>query len=524
MQDLQQTIQLVLDYVRGIWVKKRYLIVCSWLICPIGFIYIANMPDVYESEAQVFVDTRSMLQNTLVGMAMFTDPEQEVRVMANTLKSRSNLEKIAREADLDIQVTTDEDYETLIAYLEDNIQMNSTGRSNIYTISYTSEKPDDTKRVVQETLDLFVEGSLGGNRRDSDNTNRFLDEQIAEFEARLAEAEQQRAEFQRKYSEILPLQGTFHNNLQNITNDLAETRLAIRETEQQSNTLKGRLTRDRQASDGFAVQGGNSAPVITTRYDARIVSLEEKLDALKLRFTEQHPDVIESQALLDSLQASREQEIEAYMNQENDDEAPIMSQLNQEISLEISRLEGRIASLKVREANFVAKIEDLRTKIDLVPQIEAEGISKNRNYNIVKQKYEELLARKEAANLTRSAEISSDDLQFRIIKPPLVPMEPSGPNRVLYYTGVLVLGFGAGIAIAFLMSQLKPILVRGQQLTNITGYPIWGVVTHLDLDNIRRKNRLRMAFFVISTGAIVFMFGILVAADIMNVDLLSKVL
>ena len=524
MQDLQQTIQLVLDYVRGIWVKKRYLIICSWLICPIGFIYIANMPDVYESEAQVFVDTRSMLQNTLVGMAMFTDPEQEVRVMANTLKSRSNLEKIAREADLDIQVTTDGDYEKLIESLGTNIKMSSTDRTNIYTISYTSEKPDDTKRVVQETLDLFVEGSLGGNRRDSDNTSRFLDEQIAEFEARLAEAEQQRAEFQRKYSEILPMQGTFHSNVQSMNNQLAETRLSIKEAEQKAETLKSRLTRDKQASDSFSVQGGSSAPVITTRYDARIISLEESLDDLRLRFTDKHPDVIETTALLESLQEAREREIEAYMNQDDGTDSPIMSQLNQEISLEVSRLEGQIASLLVREANFESKIEELKTKIDLVPQIEAEGISKNRNYNIVKQKYEELLARKEAANLTRSAEISSDDLQFKIIKPPLVPMTPSGPNRLIFYTGVLILGFGAGIGLAFLMSQLKPVLVRGQQLTNITGFPIWGVVTHLDLDRIRRKNKFRMAVFAVSTGAIVFMYGVLVAADVMNIDLLSKVL
>ena len=524
MQDLQQTIQLVLDYVRGIWVKKRYLIICSWLICPLGFIYIANMPDVYESEAQVFVDTRSMLQNTLVGMAMFTDPEQEVRVMANTLKSRTNLEKIAREADLDIQVTTDEDYEKLIESLGTNINMSSTDRTNIYTISYTSEKPDDTKRVVQETLDLFVEGSLGGNRRDSDNTSRFLDEQIAEFEARLAEAEQQRAEFQRKYSEILPMQGTFHSNLQSMNNQLAETRLSIKEAEQKAETLKSRLTRDKQASDSFSVQGGNSAPVITTRYDARIISLEESLDDLRLRFTDKHPDVIETTALLESLQDARQREIEAYMNQDDGTDSPIMSQLNQEISLEVSRLEGQISSLRVRETNFESKIEELKTKIDLVPQIEAEGISKNRNYNIVKQKYEELLARKEAANLTRSAEISSDDLQFKIIKPPLVPMAPSGPNRFIFYTGVLVLGFGAGIGLAFLMSQLKPVLVRGQQLTNITGFPIWGVVTHLDLDSIRRKNKFRMAVFAVSTGAIIFMYGVLVAADVMNIDLLSKVL
>jgi polysaccharide chain length determinant protein (PEP-CTERM system associated) len=523
MQDLQQTIQLVLDYVRGIWIRKRYLIICSWLICPLGFAYVANLPDVYESKAQVFVDTRSMLAPLLVGISIYTNPEQEVQMMAKTLLSRTNVEEIARESDLDITVTTDAEYEALIKKLTDSIKMRSTGRDNIFTISYAAERPQLARTVVQETLDLFVEGSLGNNRRDSDTATRFLDEQIAEYEARLSEAEQQRADFQREHAEILPLQGTFHSNLQKINEELSQTRLAIREAQQQANSLKQRLSNQRASADSFSVRDGDSAPVITTRYDSRIRGLEDKLDDLKLRFTDKHPDVIETTALLDSLQEAREQEIKAFLSQDNPGDAPL-NPLNQEITLEISKLEGQVASLRVREDDYVDKIAELQSKIDLVPQIEAEGMSRNRNYEIVKQKYEELLARKESADITKRAEVSSEDLQFRIIQPPLAPPAPTGPNRFVFYTAILFLGFGAGIALAFLLSQITPVLVRGQQLITMTGFPILGAVTHLQLDSIKKRNRMRMLVFVASTGAILFMYSVLVIADIMNVDVLSKVM
>jgi polysaccharide chain length determinant protein (PEP-CTERM system associated) len=524
MQDLQQTIQVVLDYLKGIWIRKRYLIICSWLICPLGFVYVASLPDVYESEAQVFVDTRSMLEPLLSGISLYNDPESEVRMMAQTLKSRANIEEIARESDLDITVTTDADYEELILDLTTDLVLSSTNRSNIYTISYTHRDPQVARTVVQETLDVFVEGSLGGNRRESDTATRFIDEQIAEYEARLSEAEQQRAAFQREHADIIPIQGTFHNNLQNLGEKLSSTQLLIKESQRKADTLRERMTQARKAQDSFSVQSGDSTQMLTTRFDDRIVGLEERLDDLKLRFTDKHPDVAETEMLLTNLEAAREKEIKAFLNQDENDSSPMLSDLNQEIMLEISRLEGEVASLKVREDDFVNKIADLRTKIDLVPQIEAEGLAKNRNYEIIKQKYEELLTRKEAADISRRADLSSEELQFRIIKPPLVPPEPTGPNRFIFYTAVLILGFGVGIGVAFLLSQLTPILVRGHQLTSITGYPIWGVVTHLNLDKIRKKQRFRVLIFVASSGTIFFVYGILIAADFLNLDLLSKVM
>lgn len=232
MQDLQQTLIQILDYIKGVWIKKRYVIIFSWLICPIGFLYVASLPDVYSSKAQVFVDTRSVLQPLLKGLAIQTNPDQEIQMMAKTLLSRSNVEKIARESDLDITTQNEDEFDDLVNRLSNSIQLNKTGRDNIYNITYSNQSPNTAQRVVQETLDLFVEGALGNNRKDTDTAGRFLDEQIAEYESRLSESEQRLANFKRQYNDILPLAGTYYSNLQTLNNELEATRLQIRQTQQ----------------------------------------------------------------------------------------------------------------------------------------------------------------------------------------------------------------------------------------------------------------------------------------------------
>ena len=142
MQDMQQTINFLLDYVRGIWIKKRFVIICTWLICPIGFVYVAALPNVYESKAVVYVDSRSILKPLLRGLTIQTNPQQEIEMMAKTLLSRSNVEEIARQSDLDLTTTTDEGYTKLISELSDDIELKSTGRDNIYTISYNHKSAE----------------------------------------------------------------------------------------------------------------------------------------------------------------------------------------------------------------------------------------------------------------------------------------------------------------------------------------------------------------------------------------------
>ena len=522
MQDLQQTLVQILDYVKGIWIKKRYVMLFSWLICPIGFIYVATLPDQYASRAQVFVDTRSVLQPLLRGLAIQTNPDQEIQMMAKTLLSRSNVEIIARESDLDIAAQTEAQFEGIVSELVNSIRLSSTGRDNIYNISYENKDAIVAQKVVKETLDLFVEGALGNNRRDTDTAGKFLEEQIAEYESRLSEAEQRVADFKRQYNDILPLSGTYYAQLQRLQGELEDTQLQIKQTKQQVDSLKSQMAQ-KKSSDSFGVTNADE-PVLRTRYDDRIRGLEEQLDTLKLRFTDKHPDVIETKALLESLEAARTKEIDAFLNESDEDGTQPLNDLNREIKLEVSRYQSNLAALEVKETDVKAKIARLESKVDLIPQIEAENTALNRDYAITKGKYEELLSRKEAADLSRRAEVSSEELQFRIIEPPLVPKRPSGPNRLILYTAVLIIGFGSGIGVAFLVSQLNPILIRPKQLLQVADYPIWGTVTHLDLREIKRKNRNRLLIFLLSSGSIVAMYAVLAAAEILNIHLLGGLL
>ena len=522
MQDLQQTLVQILDYVKGIWIKKRYVMLFSWLICPIGFIYVATLPDQYASRAQVFVDTRSVLQPLLRGLAIQTNPDQEIQMMAKTLLSRSNVEIIARESDLDIAAQTEAQFEGIVSELVNSIRLSSTGRDNIYNISYENKDAIVAQKVVKETLDLFVEGALGNNRRDTDTAGKFLDEQIAEYESRLSEAEQRVADFKRQYNDILPLSGTYYAQLQRLQGELEDTQLQIKQTKQQVDSLKSQMAQ-KKSSDSFGVTNADE-PVLRTRYDDRIRGLEEQLDTLKLRFTDKHPDVIETKALLESLEAARTKEIDAFLNESDEDGTQPLNDLNREIKLEVSRYQSNLAALEVKETDVKTKIARLESKVDLIPQIEAENTALNRDYSITKGKYEELLSRKEAADLSRRAEVSSEELQFRIIEPPLVPKRPSGPNRLILYTAVLIIGFGSGIGVAFLVSQLNPILIRPKQLLQVADYPIWGTVTHLDLREIKRKNRNRLLIFLLSSGSIVAMYAVLAAAEILNIHLLGGLL
>lgn len=524
MQDLQKTIEQIINYLKGVWIKKRYVMICSWLICPLGFLYVASTPDVYESEARVYVDTRSVLQPLLQGLAIRENPQTEIAMMVKTLLSRPNLEVIARESDLDIRAKSSADYEKLINSLSNSIKLKSTGRDNLYTISYSNRNAQMAKTVVQETLDLFVEGTHGNSRKDSDTASQFLDEQLDEYEARLSSAEQRLADFKRKYAEVLPNQGSFYQNYSELEKALEQTNLTIKETEQQMKTLTEQIGGNKNKSDSFSVRQTNANSNLTTRFDTRIEALESNLDQLMLRYTELHPDVVEAKNLLESLRGQREKEIEEYYSSAGGSESSDqIGSISSELRLEASRLQSLIASLKVRQANYQAKIDELKQKIDLVPQVEAEFTALNRDYGITKSKYEELLSRKDSAELAQKAEVSSEDVKFRVIDPPLAPLKPSGPNRILGYSIVLVLGLLSGVAIAFIISQLNPILISGSQLNALTPYPVFGFVSHLNVAEIKKTNRTRLLVFLLSCSVIIAMYSALVLTDLLQINFYTRI-
>ena len=497
---MQDIFEEIIDYLKGIWLKRRYIIIATWLICPLGWYVVAAMPNVYKSEARVYVDTQSLLRPLLKGLTVETNPNTQIRLMIKTLLSRPNLERISRMTDLDIQARNNEEYEAIIKNLKENIKISGVGRENIYTLSIKDKDPEMAKNIVRAALNVFIENTLGETRNDADSAQRFLSTQIREYENRLSNSEARLTSFKQKYSGILPEQsGGYYIKLNNNKERLKAIELDILENKTRLNSAKKQLTQS-IISDTNSDNKIKSESSIQTTYDDRITELEVQLDTLKLRYTDRHPDVIEVSRNLTHLNKLRTDEIEKYLAQ-NAENSGSLKRLStnpviQEVQIQVNQLENLIASLNVRADNYRQRIIELENRVHTLPEIEAELVALNRGYHITKKKYEELLSRKETAQLAQQADETTDKIQFRVIDPPRKATKPSGPKRFILFAVVTLFGFGVGIGLSLLMSQLNPVATSTSQLSKITGVPIFGVVSANENLGLQKWHQKKTLIFI----------------------------
>ena len=516
---MQELIEQIIDYLKGIWIKRRYIIIATWLICPIGWYVVSSLPDIYESEARVYVDTQSLLGPLLRGLTVEVNPQITIRRMGNTLKSRPNLERISRMTDLDIQATTTEEYDKLLEELKEDLKISAAGRENIYTVSIESEDAELAKNIVQSALTVFIENTLGENRSDSDEAQKFINTQIREYESRLIDAENRLTLFKQKYSHLsLGNQGGYYQAVKEEKLKLETAELQLAEAQTRLDSAKAQLVGEEPVFGLFSsrIETNNR---VTTTYDGRILQLEQNLDALMLRYTDNHPDVKELKRQLESISQKREQEIQQYYDSlkasgdSNNNNAVGIDQnpVYQELKIQVNQYQNEVASLTVRVNSFKARLAELENKVHTLPEIEAELTALNRGYNVTKQKYEELLSRKETAELAQQAEETTDSIKFRVIDPPRAALQPSGPPRYLYFALVTLFGIGAGIALSLAVSQISPVVTSGRQLSRELGIPVFGTVSASENLGLHQWHRRKTLFFMLSNFLLLAVLAIFIA-------------
>ncbi|XQW85341.1 XrtA system polysaccharide chain length determinant [Thalassotalea piscium] len=512
---MQEIIEQIVDYLKGIWIKRRYLMIATWLICPIGWYVVSQLDNVYESEATVFADTQSILGPLLKGITVSTDTEKQIELMVRTLLSRDNLERISRMTDLDVTADTPAQYEMLISELKEDIRIQKTGgrKQNIFKITYEHQDPEVAKSVVQSVLTVFIESMLGESRSDSDSAQRFLESQIKEYENRLATSEAKLTDFKQKYSGILPDQyGGYYQKLTIAKEQLKAMELNILETKTQLESARAQLPKKNDEANQAQnnIVGKNT---IQTTFDSRIEELQATLDNLLLRYTEKHPDVVEVKNRLALLSKQREKEIEEFLDSSNNDDNYNLSQnpVTQGIMIQINQLENQIASATVRANSYREQVADLESKIHILPEIEAQLTALNRGYEITKNQYEKLLSRKETAQIAKQADESTNKINFRIIDPPKAPTKPSGPKRILLFVAVLVAGLGVGTALSLFVSQINPVVTSGRQVAQVTGIPVFGVVSAADNLGLQKWHRRKTQIFIFSNMLLLSILCALIA-------------
>jgi polysaccharide chain length determinant protein (PEP-CTERM system associated) len=493
---MEEYLPRLLSYLKGIWKCRWYAVTISWLVFLIGSIVVYSLPDKFQATARVFVDTQGILKPLLSNMTTTPNIEQQVSIMGRTLISRPNIERVLRMVDLDINATTVKDHEQLVKGLMEKIILNGTGRDNLYTVSYTHKDPKIAKDVVQSILTIFVEGSFGDKSLDSSNAVKFITEQIKIYEEKLVIAENALKNFKIKNSGLLPRDGAdYGSKLINTMDSLTQAKLDLLEAEQARNAIKKQIT-----GDGIATK---TTTTFNPEIDGRIQELNKNLDILRLKYTEEHPDVVSTKRLITQLEARKIEEDRLKIR--SADPGKNFSPMLQQLTVALSAAEAKVAAMQARVDEYTIRSVRLKELSFAAPKVEEEYSQLNRDYLVNKDSYEKLLGRREAAKLSGDLSATSDLLSFRVIDPPVVPLLPSGPNRLIFYTLVFILAILAGLAGAFMISQIQPIFYSQNSLREFTGLPILGTVTMNWTIPEQRKRKQKKYFFVFNY---ILMFGL----------------
>jgi polysaccharide chain length determinant protein (PEP-CTERM system associated) len=434
-------------------------------------------------------------------LAVQPNVEQQVMMLSRTLISRPNVEKVIRMADLDLSLKGKAQQEELIEELTATLKIQSIGRDNLYTISYRDTSPAKAQRVVQALVSIFVESTLGDKRQDSDSARKFIDDQIRSYEKKLSEAESRLKEFKLKNIELQTTEGKDSLGRFAETNSLLnQARLELREAQQSRDSLKRQIL-----GDGTAGDGNISMPELDGRIDAQ----KRNLDGLLQRYTEKHPDVLNTRRVIKELEDQKQREVAELRKAAAANPSLLAgsSAASVELKRTLANAEATVASLQARVSEYEARAARQKEMMKTMPQIEAEYVQLNRDYDIHKSNYQQLVSRRESAELSGDLESAGSVADFRLIDPPRASTTPVAPNRMILLPAGLVIALGAGLFVAFAASQIRPVIFEAHTLREITGLPVIGTVSLIPNDARKQQERASLRRFLAAAIGLLLAYG-----------------
>src|ERR1700761_651223 len=506
---------IIFQYARDIWRRRWYAVGVAWAICLVGWVVVSRMPDIYESSARVYMNSDEALTPLLRGIAVESDVDARLERMQRTLLSNSNMKKLIRMTDLDSRVKDNADREAMVARLQKAIVIKLQTR-NLFTVTYSDTDPQLAQSVVSNVLSLFMESSAGDSRTDIDSAQRFLQTEIDRLETQLREAERKKSEFQARYYDLLPGADNGLSRLeqaradvQKITEDLNDS-IAERDSLQKQLEAQQQFNTETVPDKTPALGAGD----LSTSPQTRLAQLKTQLETAKATYTDQHPVVI---ALKHQI-AAAQQEVNRMQSEAKDKKGPtsqnIANPVYIQLASQLSEKETKIASLRRRLVSSEEDRDKIEDEARRAPSVGAEYLNLDRDYEVVKKNYTELLARRESAQIAENADKKGDKIDIKTIDTPEVPTLPSSPNRPLFLSMVLVAGLGAGVGVAFVLSQIDSSYSTTTALQAL-GLPILGSISVINSFDRRPKHWFLSAkAFAAAVVMLVVVYGGLLLAFI----------
>jgi len=490
----------------AIWTRRWLALAVAWGVAVLGWLVVSQLPSRYQSQARIFVQMQSILPAGMAGVP--TDGQKDVDRIRQTLVSAVNLQKVVRGTDLANTVSSDRDVADRVASLAQNIKVESQ-QDNLFQITTTASSPKLAQSITQKLIAIFVEQNLAGDRQQSSTSLRFLDGQLADLQTKLQDADAKRTDFQNRYMASLPGTGSVSDRIGASRAQMAQVDGDLAAAQSSMAAVQGQMAGTPASLPGMAGAAGTAGPA-----RARLQAIQGQLaDARSRGYTDNHPDVVALKSQLASALAAARGE---PLTGGSAGGAGVPNPLYLSLQSMMADKQAAVAALKMRKAQLQGDLDQLNAKLAGDPEVAAEQGQIDRQYDSLKQQYDQLLAQRGQVALHGEAQSQTDTAKFNVIDPPTAPRAPVAPNRFLLLTGVLIAALAAGIGAAFLMGQLRATFPTQARLEKASGMPVIGSIGEVVTRAQSEERAKKLKLFLGGTAALGLAYMLLLGVEVLQ--------
>lgn len=465
----------------------------------------------YKSSTLILVEEPTMPRD-YVAPNVSNDLQDRLQSMTQQIMSRTRLLSIVQSEHLYQENGSRPSDDVLVERMRKDITIELVRDSRnqqitAFRIYYTANDPHVAQRVTSALKDLFINETLRVRQEQSQDTTKFIEDQLKDASAQLQAQEAKVHAYQAAHEGALPEQAA--SNLQILSGlqaQLQNAQDALNAARQQKVLLQSQLEQYKTAKAIPVIPG--TAPTGVAALDAQLTTLRAQLVDLSSRYTESYPDVkklkqqiAETQQLRDKMAASERAGGAGSGAEPGSPQAQLESQLEAN-KLEITNRERSIADLTTRIGQYEGRL-------NATPSTQQELSELNRGYDQSKANYDDLLKKKNASVMATSMEQLQEGERFTMLDPPSLPTKADFPNRLKFCGMGLGIGFALGIVVAGAFEFFDDRLHSEKDIKDLLPVGVIAEVPEVVDTAEEAKNKRRLVLNWTATAAV---FVVMVAA------------
>jgi polysaccharide chain length determinant protein (PEP-CTERM system associated) len=452
------------------------------------------IPNRYKSQTTVLVE-QPTVPTDFVRPVVSEDINERLASMKQQILSRTRLEPIIRQFGLYSQDVNRVSMEDLVTRLQSAIVVtpilplveSEAFKMPGFSISVIWDNPGTAQDVCTAVTSMFIQESIRLRQEHSEDTTKFMAQELADAKAKLDEQDAKLAEFESHHIGSLPdqVQENF-GTLSGLYTQLDAATQALTRAQLDKNLAQSQLAQ--QIAARKASQTGENPET----FEEQLAALQTQLATLQAHYTDEYPDVVKTKIQIEALKKkiAESDDLSKSAPLDENKKGPMEPMQFTQLRAQIRTDDEVIAEKTKQQEQIQGQIKTVQARVQASPATEQQYKELTRDYQTALEFYKDLLNKRSQSAMATDLERRQEGEQFRMLDPANLPDKPYFPDRLLFALGGLGGGLALGLGLAFLLEMRDTSLRTERDVESSLRLPVLAMVPVIEPVSGKRANQL----------------------------------